>query len=305
MTALLAQADQAAGTDATMLITGETGVGKELLARRVHDTSKRKTGPFVVVDLAAVPEPLVESELFGHEKGSFTGADRQKAGRVELAHTGTLFIDEIGDVPFSAQVKLLRVLQEKNFTRVGGIRAMASDFRLIAATNRDLAKDVVEGRFRQDLYYRLNVVPLRLPLLRERGEDVVFLAKEFLSHYARKYHRVLPDMTDGDVSALMAYSWPGNVRELKNVMERTAILSSGEMLQLNLPASPSSNSEPSFTDRPTLDELQRRYISHVLTLTGGRIGGPGGAAAVLGMKRTTLQARMRKLKINLGDKIKA
>jgi transcriptional regulator with GAF, ATPase, and Fis domain/tetratricopeptide (TPR) repeat protein len=305
MTALLAQADQAAGTDATLLITGETGVGKELLARRVHDTSRRKTGPFVVVDLAAVPETLVESELFGHEKGSFTGADRQKAGRVELAHTGTLFIDEIGDVPFSAQVKLLRVLQEKSFTRVGGIRAMASDFRLVAATNRDLAKDVAEGRFRQDLYYRLNVVPLRLPLLRERGEDVIFLARNFLSQYARKYHRVLPDLGDDDISALMAYPWPGNVRELKNVMERAAILSSGDRLQLNLPVSSGINVESSFTDRLTMDDLQRRYISHVLMLTGGRIGGPGGAAAVLGMKRTTLQARMKKLKISLIDKGKA
>ena len=297
MTTLLAQADQTAATDATILITGETGVGKELLARRVHETGRRKTGPFVVVDLAAVPEPLVESELFGHEKGSFTGADRQKAGRVELAHTGTLFIDEIGDVPFSAQVKLLRVLQEKSFTRVGGTRAMASDFRLLAATNRDLAKDVAEGRFRQDLYYRLNVVPLRLPPLRERGEDVVFLAKEFLSQYARKYHRVLPDLTDNDISALMSYSWPGNVRELKNVMERTAILSSGERLQLNLPASAETASNLSFTDTPSMDEFQRRYIRHVLDLTGGRIAGRGGAAEVLGMKRTTLQARMRKLGI--------
>ncbi len=258
----------------------------------------------MVVDLAAVPEPLVESELFGHEKGAFTGADRQKSGRVELAHTGTLFIDEIGDVPFPAQVKLLRVLQEKSFTRVGGTRTLASDFRLLAATNRDLAKDVAEGRFRQDLYYRLNVVPLRLPLLRERGEDIIFLAKEFLSQYARKYHRVLPDLRDDDIRALMAYPWPGNVRELKNVMERTAILSSGESLQLNLPVSSGIDLEPSFTHRPTMDELQSRYISHVLKMTGGRIGGPGGAAAVLGMKRTTLQARIRKLKINLLDNVK-
>jgi transcriptional regulator with GAF, ATPase, and Fis domain/tetratricopeptide (TPR) repeat protein len=297
MTALLSQADQAAGTDATILITGETGVGKELLASRVHDSSRRRTGPFVVVDLAAVPEPLVESELFGHEKGAFTGADRQKPGRVELAHTGTLFIDEIGDVPFSAQVKLLRVLQEKSFTRVGGTRALASDFRLLAATNRDLAKDMAEGRFRQDLYYRLNVVPLRLPPLRERGEDVIFLAQEFLSQYARKYHRVLPDPTDEDISALMAYPWPGNVRELKNVMERTAILSSGERLQLNLPASPEAASNLSFMDTPVMDEFQRRYIRHVLEFTGGRVAGHGGAAEVLGMKRTTLQARMRKLGI--------
>jgi transcriptional regulator with GAF, ATPase, and Fis domain/tetratricopeptide (TPR) repeat protein len=299
MMGLLAHADQVAVTDATVLVTGETGVGKELLARRVHDGSKRKSGPFVTVDLAAVPETLVESELFGHEKGAFTGADRQKSGRVELAHAGTLFIDEIGDVPPSAQVKLLRVLQEKSFSRVGGTRTLVSDFRLIAATNRDLAADVTDGRFRQDLYYRLNVIPLVLPPLRKRGEDIIILAKEFLGQYARKYHRMLPDLTEDDISALTAYPWPGNVRELKNVMERTAILSSSERLQLNLPVSQSISVEMSFTDRPTMDELQRRYISHVLTLTGGRLGGPSGAAAVLGMKRTTLQARIRKLRINM------
>ena len=182
---------------------------------------------------------------------------------------------------------------------MGGTRTLVSDFRLIAATNRDLAADVAEGRFRQDLYYRLNVIPLVLPPLRERGEDVIILAKEFLSQYARKYHRVLPDLSDDDISALTAYPWPGNVRELKNVMERTAILSSSERLQLNLPVSRNISVEPSFTDRPTMDELQRRYISHVLTLTGGRIGGPGGAAEVLGMKRTTLQARIRKLQDQL------
>ncbi|HQI81945.1 MAG TPA: sigma 54-interacting transcriptional regulator, partial [Deltaproteobacteria bacterium] len=297
ITALLAQADQAAGTDATVLITGETGSGKELLARRIHDMGKRKAGPFVVVDLAAVPEALVESELFGHEKGAFTGADRQKQGRVELAHTGTLFIDEIGDVPPSVQVKLLRVLQEKSFTRVGGTRAMVSDFRLVAATNRDLKKDMEDGRFRQDLYFRLNVVPLVLPPLRERGSDVVLLAREFLGQYARKYHRSLPDLLDEDIRAITTYPWPGNVRELKNVMERAAILSSPERLLLNLPLPPASGREPQFTDRPTMDELQRRYITHVLGITGGRIGGPGGAARILGMKRTTLQARMRKLGI--------
>jgi len=298
MTALLTQVDQAAVTDATVLITGETGVGKELLARRIHDMSRRKSGPFVIVDLAAVPETLGESELFGHEKGSFTGADRQKAGRVELAHTGTLFIDEIGDVSLSAQVKLLRVLQEKSFARVGGTRTMASDFRLVAATNRDLARDVAEGRFRQDLFYRLNVVPLVLPPLRERGNDVILLAREFLGQYARKYHRVLPEPTKEDMTALLTYPWPGNVRELKNVMERTAILSSSDSLRLNLPV-PSGQAEGSlFTDTPTLDEIQRRYISRILELTGGRIGGPGGAAEILGMKRTTLQARMRKLGIS-------
>lgn len=298
MTALLTQADQAAVTDATVLITGETGVGKELLARRIHDVSRRRSSPFVIVDLAAVPETLGESELFGHEKGAFTGADRQKAGRVELAHTGTLFIDEIGDVPFSAQVKLLRVLQEKIFTRVGGTRSMASDFRLVAATNRDLVADVAAGRFRQDLYYRLNVVPLVMPPLREHGDDIVLLARDFLGQYARKYHRVLPELTKEDMATLMSYPWPGNVRELKNVMERTAILSSGNKLSLNLPALSGPAEVSSFADRPTMDDLQRRYISHVLDLTGGRIGGPGGAAEVLGMKRTTLQARMKKLGIS-------
>jgi len=299
MEALLALTDQAAASDATVLLTGETGVGKELLARRIHEVSGRKNGPFVVVNLASTPETLVESELFGHEKGSFTGADRRKPGRVELAHTGTLFIDEIGDIPPSVQVKLLRVIQEKNFVRVGGVRTIASDFRLVAATNRDLAREVASGRFRQDLYFRLNVVPLMLPPLRDRGEDIIDLSNEFLRYYSKKYHRMLPGLSDEDKKALLAYSWPGNVRELKNIMERAAILSSQDRLQLNLPASSASagNGASLFSDAPTMDDLQRRYIRHVLDITGGRIGGPGGAAEVLGMKRTTLQARIRKLGI--------
>ncbi len=297
MASLLALADQAARSDATVLVTGETGVGKELLARRIHDSSSRRDGPFVVVTLASIPETLVESELFGHEKGAFTGADRQKPGRVELAHTGTLFVDEIGDIPPSAQVKLLRVIQEKSFVRVGGIRTNASDFRLVAATNRNLAEEIASGRFRQDLFFRLNVIPLTLPALRERGDDVIELAREFLGHYARKYHRSLPALSADDVRALKAYTWPGNVRELKNVMERSAILSSKEILQLSLPAASEATGGPGFPIKgsPTLDEVQRRYIGHVLEITGGRIGGPGGAAEILGMKRTTLQARMRKL----------
>jgi transcriptional regulator with GAF, ATPase, and Fis domain/tetratricopeptide (TPR) repeat protein len=299
MVSLLALADQAAVSEATVLITGETGVGKELLARRIHEASARKDAPFVVVNLASIPETLVESELFGHEKGAFTGAERQKPGRVEMANGGTLFIDEIGDVPSTAQVKLLRVIQEKNFERLGGIRTMASDFRLIAATNRDLARDVADGKFRRDLYFRLNVVSLVMPPLRERGEDVIELARVFLKHYARKYHRVLPDLEEDDTRAMMAYTWPGNVRELENVMERAAILSSGDRLQLNLP--PAGGEGPAsgtpFSDNPSLDEVQRRYIKHVLEITGGRISGPGGAAEILGMKRTTLQARMRRLGI--------
>jgi transcriptional regulator with GAF, ATPase, and Fis domain/tetratricopeptide (TPR) repeat protein len=297
MEVLLALSDQAAQSDATVLITGETGVGKELLARRIHDKSPRKDSPFVPVNLASIPETLVESELFGHEKGAFTGADRQKPGRIELAHRGTLFIDEIGDVPPGVQVKLLRVIQEKSFSRVGGTRTLISDFRLVAATNRDLARDAASGRFRQDLYFRLNVVPLLMPPLRDRGEDVVDLAQEFLRRYARKYHRALPAMTGEDVKALMAYSWPGNVRELKNVIERCAILSSKDRLQFHLPSSAGPISDPAFAGTPSMDELQRRYILHVLDLAHGRIGGPGGAAEILGMKRTTLQARMRKLGI--------
>ncbi len=297
MEVLLGLADQTALSEATVLITGETGVGKELLARRIHETSTRRDGPFVAVNLASIPDTLVESELFGHEKGAFTGADRQKPGRVELAHRGTLFIDEIGDVPLSAQVKLLRVIQEKSFSRVGGTRTILSDFRLVAATNRDLTRDVASGRFRQDLYFRLNVVPLVMPPLRDRGQDVVELAREFLRQYERKYHRSLPALTREDEKALAAYSWPGNVRELRNVIERCAILSSGDRLQLNLPAASRPVLESAFADTPTMGEIQRRYILHVLDLTRGRLGGPGGAAEILGMKRTTLQARMKKLGI--------
>jgi len=295
MITVLAKADQAAVSDATMLITGETGVGKGLLAGRIHEKSLRKSGPFVVMDLSSIPETLVESDLFGHEKGAFTGAERRKPGRVELAHKGTLFIDEIGDVPSGAQVKLLRVLQEKSFVRVGGTRTIISDFRLIAATNRDLVSDVSAGRFRQDLYYRLNVVGLSMPALRERSEDIIILSREFLEHYSRKYHRQIPELTDQDISALMNYSWPGNVRELKNVMERAVILSTPERLELNLPVDLVRDMNTMPCETVTMDELQRRYIRHVLGLTGGRIGGPGGAAEILGMKRTTLQARMKRL----------
>jgi len=297
MQALLRKAEQAAVTEASVLITGETGVGKELIARRIHEASLRHTGPFVVVDLASIPETLMESELFGHEKGAFTGADRQIPGRVELSDKGTLFIDEIGDVPLNAQVKLLRVLQEKNFIRIGGTRNIFSDFRLVAATNRDLTRDLAAGRFRQDLFYRINVLPLPVPPLRDRGDDVILLAQAFLNHYTRKYHHPFPPLSSFDIAALKAYPWPGNVRELKNVMERCAILSSPDRLELNLPAADRPSLFPSFANHPTLDELQRQYIGHILSVTGNRIGGPGGAAELLGVKRTTLQAKMRKLEI--------
>ena len=295
MAALLADADRAAATDSTVLITGETGSGKELLAKRIHMAGPRSAGPFIVVDLASTPEHLVESELFGHEKGAFTGADSQRIGRLELAHQGTLFIDELGEIPFSIQVKLLRVLQEKSFSRVGGSRVISSDFRLVAATNRNLEKEVSAGRFRQDLFYRLNVIPLHLPPLRQRGADAVLLADHFVKIYCQRFNRPPIVLSTDDENKLAGYSWPGNIRELKNVIERAVLLSEGDSLALDLKESRTSPGGGLVDDLPTLDELQRRYIKMILEKTGGRVGGPGGAADVLGMKRTSLYARMKQL----------
>ena len=292
---LLSHAHRVADSEASVLILGETGVGKELLARQIHAMSPKSKGPFIEVDLSSIPETLVESELFGHEKGAFTGADHQKKGRMELAHKGTLFIDEVGDIPKSIQIKLLRALQERTFVRVGGIRKLASDFRLIAATNRDLGKAVEDGEFREDLYYRINVVPFTVPALKDRGRDVLLLAQHFLDHYARKYKRRNLAFTAEDKAALREYHWPGNVRELKNVIERAVLLSSGDTPELKLPMGVKHDLPDQFTDEPTLEELQRRYIKYILDETGGRISGPGGAAEILGIKRTTLYSRMRKL----------
>jgi transcriptional regulator with GAF, ATPase, and Fis domain len=295
MRRLLDLVDQIADSSAPTLISGETGVGKELLALRLHQMSRRSSGSFVAVDLSAIPESLVESELFGHEKGAFTGADHQKPGRLELAHQGTLFIDEAGEIPLHLQTKLLRVLQEKSFVRIGGSRLLSSDFRLIAATNRDLEIEVGQGRFRKDLYYRLNVVPLKIPPLRERGDDVLLLARHFLHHFARKHNRLDIRLTAEVEAALKAYHWPGNVRELQNVIERGILLAENDSLDLTLPEGPESLSNQPFADTPTMDELQKRYIRFILEKTGGRIGGPDGTAAVLGMKRTTLYTRMKRL----------
>jgi transcriptional regulator with GAF, ATPase, and Fis domain len=294
---LLDLVDQVADSEASVLILGETGVGKELLAQRIHERSQRASGPFVAVDLSAIPESLIESELFGHEKGAFTGADRQKPGRLELAHQGTLFIDEVGEIPAHLQTKLLRVFQEKTFVRIGASRPLSSDFRLVAATNRDLEVEVAEGRFRKDLYYRLNVVPLRVPPLRERGQDVILLAKHFISHYGRKHNRPDIHLTSGEKAELLAYHWPGNVRELQNIIERAVLLAEEDAMGLNLPNRTEPASNHPFTGTPTMEELQRRYIKFVLEKTAGRIGGPGGAAEILGMKRTTLYTRMKKLGI--------
>ena len=297
MLRLLSQAKQVAGSDSTVLILGETGVGKELFARFLHQNSKREGRPFVVVDATTIPENLVESELFGHEKGAFTGADQQKIGRIELANQGTLFLDEVGELPQAAQAKLLRALQEKTFIRIGGTNTHSSDFRLLTATNKDLAAEVKSGRFREDLFYRLNVVPLTLPPLRERGEDIILLARHFLNHYTKKYQRPHLEFSEEDEARLLGYHWPGNVRELMNVIERSVIMSTSHRIELGLPYELNYTSKHPFDESLTLNELQRRYIRHILDKTGGRISGQGGAAELLGMKRTSLYARMRTLSL--------
>jgi transcriptional regulator with PAS, ATPase and Fis domain len=295
MLKVLDQAEKAARSEATLLVTGETGTGKELLVSRIHKQSQRADGPFIVVDATTIPENLVESELFGHEKGAYTGADSRKRGRIELAHEGTLFIDEIGELPLPVQAKLLRALEGRTFYRLGGTQPVKSDFRLVAATNRRLSDEVVAGRFRQDLYYRLNVIPIALPPLRDRPDDIILLARNFFRHYCNRYGRPGLELTRQDEDKLTAYPWLGNVRELKNVIERAVTLSSGEKLILDLPVGQASPEENTFSDTPTMDELQRRYIKHVLEKTGGRIYGPEGAAEILGMKRSTLYTRMYKL----------
>lgn len=295
MKRVLDQADQVSRTESTIVILGETGTGKELLAKRIHRHSGRSDGPFIVVDSTTIPENLVESELFGHEKGAFTGADKRKIGRIELAHRGTLFLDEIGELPLPAQSKLLRTLQEKEFSRVGGTRTLKSDFRLIAATNRDLSAEVEKGRFRKDLYFRLNVIPIQLPPLRERIDDIIVLADHFLEHYARRYQRKDLLITPELEKILVNYKWPGNVRELKNVIERAVLLSRNDFLELNLPMDHPHQADHPFADTPSLDELQRRYIAYILRKTNGKISGPNGAADLLGMKRTSLYSRMRTL----------
>lgn len=292
---ILDQADRVAKSDGTILILGETGVGKELFAKRIHETSRRCRQPFIIVDPTTIPENLVESELFGYEKGAFTGADSRKPGWIELAHKGTLFIDEIGEIPKSLQVKLLRVIQEKTFVRVGGSRSLVSDFRLVVATNRNLKKEVAEGRFRKDLYYRLNMIEITLPPLRDRKVDIVPIAEYFVKRFCKNLNRPDRKLSADEIEKLRAYSWPGNVRELQNVIERAVILSTGDRLELNLPHTKSLAEMDTPEDILDLDEVQRRHIRFVLSRTGGRIAGTGGAAELLGMKRTSLYSRMRSL----------
>lgn len=285
-----------APTDATVLIGGETGTGKELIARALHDLSGRSKRSFIKVNCAAIPATLLESELFGHEKGSFTGAFAQKIGRFELAHEGTLFLDEVGEIPLELQSKLLRAIQELELERLGGNRTIKVDVRLIAATNRDLKQMVDEGKFRSDLYYRLHVFPLTAPPLRERKEDIPLLIRYFTQKHAKRMNRPIDSIPSVAIELLTNYAWPGNIRELQNVIERSVILSPGRTLQVTIPETAKS-STPS-PRAPKLEEaVERERILHALRDADGRVSGPNGAAARLGLQRTTLQSRMKKLNI--------
>jgi formate hydrogenlyase transcriptional activator len=296
---VLRQVEVVAPTAATVLLQGETGTGKELLARAVHQQSFRSDHPFVTVNGAAIPAGLLESELFGHERGAFTGAIAQKIGRFELAHGGTLFLDEIGDLPVELQPKLLRVLQEQAFERLGSTRTQRVDMRLVAATNRDLAQLVDAGHFRADLYYRLSVFPIMVPPLRHRPEDIPLLVRHFVRYYARQLHKRIDIIPAEALEALTCYSWPGNVRELQNVIERAVILSPGPALRLTPDELPRSRPAPGSPARVrTLEEVEREHILRVLQDTQGVIGGPHGAAVRLGLRRTTLLYRLEKLGIS-------
>ena len=283
-------------TDTTVLILGETGTGKELIARAVHNFSNRKDRPLVKVNCASLPANLIESELFGHEKGAFTGAVNQKVGRFELADGGTIFLDEIGDMPKELQVKLLRVLQEGEFERVGGHTTIKADVRVIAATNRDLEQAMKHSDFREDLFYRLNVYPVNCPPLRERKEDIGLLVRHFINKFEVKMGKKIESIPPQVIINLEDYHWPGNVRELENIIERAMIVSTGTELELSewLPKTDISLSSPEFT---TLDEYEKKYILEVLNLTDWRVSGEQGAAKILGMNPTTLEARMKKLDI--------
>lgn len=286
-----------APTDAGVLIQGETGTGKELVARAIHDRSTRSKKAFIKVNCAAIPATLLESELFGHEKGSFTGAFAQKLGRFELAHQGTLFLDEIGEIPLELQPKLLRALQEQELERLGGNRTIKVDVRIIAATNRDLKAMVDENRFRADLYYRLNVFPLNVPPLRERREDIPLLARYFVRKHAQRMGRTVEIIPPHVLDALTDYDWPGNIRELQNVIERSVVLSKGPELQVAMPEMRRPAPVP-LQDRAANDsDAERARILQVLKEVNGQVGGTDGAAARLGLKRTTLQSRMRKYNI--------
>ena len=286
-----------AGTDATVLIQGETGTGKELVARAIHDEGLRRSGPFVTLNCAAMPSGLIESELFGHERGAFTGAWAQTTGRFQLANQGTLFLDEIGDLPLELQPKLLRVLQEQEFERLGGTRTIHVDVRVVVATNQNLEQMVKDRRFRADLFYRLNVFPIELPPLRQRSEDIPLLARHFVNKLARRMNKNIEHITSDTMEALRRHDWPGNVRELQNFLERAVILCTGH--ELRLPSGELGHRASRDADPPpvTLADAERDHILRVLGEASWVVGGRAGAAARLGVPRTTLIHRMRKLGI--------
>jgi formate hydrogenlyase transcriptional activator len=296
---ILKQVETVAPTDSTVLIMGETGTGKELIARAIHNLSMRRERTFVKINCAAIPMGLLESELFGHERGAFTGAIAQKLGRFELAHQGTLFLDEVGDIPLELQSKLLRVLQEQEFERLGSTRTTSVDVRLVAATNQDLAQLVADKQFRSDLYYRLNVFPVVAPPLRDRSEDIPLLVRYFAQKYAQRMNKEIRTIPTEVMNSLTQYPWPGNIRELENFIERSVILSPGT--DLHVPLSELKRSletqHVGSAGTKTLEEAEREHILKVLEETMWVVSGPSGAATRLGMRRTTLQARMQKLGI--------
>jgi formate hydrogenlyase transcriptional activator len=289
-----------ARTDSTVLIQGETGTGKEVIARAIHEQSSRSHCAYIKINCAAMPAGLLESELFGHERGAFTGALNQTTGRFQLAHQGTLFLDEIGDLPLELQPKLLRVLQEHEFERLGSSRTIHVNVRVIAATNQDLLQMVKERRFRADLYYRLNVFPITLPPLRDRGDDLSLLVRHFVRKFARRMNREISHIPEEAIAMMKLHNWPGNIRELQNFLERAVILSRGPVLQVP-PIDIKDHSKPlTPTAIRTLADAEREHIAGVLRETRGRVGGRNGAAVRLGVARTTLIYRMQKLGIAAG-----
>jgi transcriptional regulator with GAF, ATPase, and Fis domain len=320
--AVLKKVAQVAPVETTVLLTGETGTGKELIARAIHAASPRSSRPMVKVNCGAIPSGLVESELFGHERGAFTGALQRRIGRFEQANGGTLFLDEVGELPADVQVKLLRILQEQEFERVGGTTTQRVDVRIIAATNRNLAAEVAAGRFRADLYYRLNVFPVRIPSLRERPGDVRLLVQHFLAQFQRKLAKPLKSVSAESMARLESYAWPGNIRELQNVLERACVLAEGMTVTVDPDELGGSRftgavtgavqlklykeAEPEFAgELVSLDENERNHIQRAMRVTGGRIHGPRGAASMLGINPSTLRSRMQKLGIQKEVRITA
>jgi formate hydrogenlyase transcriptional activator len=297
---VLEQGQLVGPTDSTVLILGETGTGKELMARAIHSVSPRCGRPFVKLNCAAIPSELLESELFGHERGAFTGAVTQRLGRFEAANSGTLFLDEIGDMPLPLQAKLTRVLQEQEFERLGSTITRRADVRIVAATNQDLVTLIADRNFRTDLYYRLNVFPISLPPLRERVSDIPLLARHFIEKYGARMSKPIPRISNDSMDALVRYPWPGNIRELQNFIERSVVLTRGDLLELPpLPPAMMTKKEP-----VTLREAERHHVVKALEATNGVVGGPFGAAARLGMPRTTLMAKMQKHGISLRKQIR-